>query len=231
MNALEFSQGPLNSTGPNVGTCWFWFLHCDSFSCCVWWQRLWLWKLERETGAGWYKNWPWKHEGLSHPREEKKTTKKPTKTLQLYGICWYPQRGKKTELRLRGSGRSITSGLSRKKEAGLCFEGLWTCLVDNNSPVDACLAGTLLTLPPTFSAPPHLIYLHLLLALHLLLPPTSFLYSLFTVSLSDHSPAAGVTYISYSTVYIISNTCGRKKGNLLFPFLKSFWRLCSHLFG
>lgn len=65
------------------------------------------------------------------------------------------------ELQLRGSGQSISSGLSSKKWPGLCFEGLWTCLGDNNSPVDACLASTtLLTLPPTLLAPPHLNHLH-----------------------------------------------------------------------
>lgn len=113
------------------------------------------------------------------------------------------------ELQLRGSGWSISSGLSSKKCAGLCFEGLWTCLGDNNSPVDACQASpTLLTLPPTLLAPPHLNHLH-----GIRFPCIYYSsHPQFTVSLW---PAASVTYISYSTVYIISNTCGRKKGEFV----------------
>lgn len=141
-------------------------------------------------------------------KEEKK---KITNTLPYFVNILM---GEKMELQLRGSGWNISSGWSRKKWAGLCFEGLRTCLVDNNSPVDACLAGTLLTLPPTLSAPPHLNHLPLIRfpRIHYLLHP------LFTVS---HWPLTCYwrdLYFLLNCVYPFKQLCEKKGGISYFRF-------------
>lgn len=102
----------------------------------------------------------------------------------------------------------------------MCFESLWTCLGDNNSPDDACLACEWLILPQTRSATPQ--FNHLYLPLCPAFPPSH----IFTVPLWL---AASVTYISYSCVYII--TCGTVKSresNLISGWL---CQVSSHLFG
>lgn len=81
------------------------------------------------------------------------------------------------------SGLCIFSGLSEKKRAGLCFESLLTCLGDNNSPNDACLASARLILPPTHSAPRHPNHLYLFLCPAF--PPLPY----FPLSRSDWLPA------------------------------------------
>lgn len=62
-----------------------------------------------------------------------------------------------------GLGCIFFSRLSEKKQAGLCFESLRTCLGHNNSPDDACLASVRLILPSTHSAPRHLNHFYLFL--------------------------------------------------------------------
>lgn len=140
-------------------------------------------------------------------KEEKKITKTQQRLLMF---SWE----KKWELQLRGSGRNTSSGLSRKKWAGLCLEGLWTCLVDDNSQVDACLAGALLTLPPTLSAPPHLNHLHLIRFPRIYY---SF-HPLFTVSHWPLTCCRWDLYFLHNCVYHFKRLCEKKGGISYFRF-------------
>lgn len=169
----------------------------------------------------------WRIESLRRKR------KKQTKTLQLYGGLLISSPGKNTELQLRGSGRGYYLRIKQKKVGWFVF-------------LKACEHASVITTPPSMAAwpahywlcPPHLLcssssYLAPSPPLPAFITsPLPFSFALFLLSLSDQSRAAGVTYISYSTVYIISNTCGRKEGGgvwfdlnqmILAPVLSSVW--------
>lgn len=149
-------------------------------------------------------------------------------------VCWYPHRGKTLNCSWGVLGGGITSGLSRKKWAGSCF---WrrTCLGDNNSPVDGCLAGTLLTLPP----PPHLLcssssYLAPSppLPAFITSPPPFFICPLFTVSLWPISCRWCDLYFLLNCVYHFKHLWEKRRGGgfvisfsqmILAPVLSSVW--------
>lgn len=186
-------------------------LHFNSLCCCVWTKCLWSWRWEGGTGVGWkksvlenIKNWL---------IEQKKQQQRPSSFTAFFR---YPYWGT-PELQLRGSGRSSTSGLNRKKHVALCFEGLWTCLGDNNSPVDACLASTLLTLPPTFFAPHHLIYLHLLSYEHLSHSPPFFPLPSFILSFFSHRLPLWPIFLTQLRISF-PTPVGEKRGSCYFCF-------------
>lgn len=101
----------------------------------------------------------WKHLLLFKCKIEKTTRKKialtarppnsfqPHSILLIFSLGKTKQKKKNRNCCWMWSGLCIFSRLSEKKRAGLCFESLQTCLGDNNSPDDACLASARLILP------------------------------------------------------------------------------------
>lgn len=143
----------------------------------------------------------WKHLLLFKCKIEKTKRKKialtarPPNSFQPHSILLIFSLGKTNKKKNRNccwmwSGLCIFSRLSEKKRAGLCFESLQTCLGDNNSPDDACLASARLILPQLTQL---LVILITTISSSALPPPT--IFSAVSLWL-----AASVTYIPYSCV-------------------------------
>lgn len=97
------------------------------------------------------------------------------------------------------SGLCIFSRLSEKKQAGLCFESLQTCLGDNNSPDDACLASARLILPQLTQ----LLVILITTISSSALPPPRHIFRCLALTCCQRD-----LYSLFMCVYV--NTCGRR---------------------